>query len=144
MLARTTKPVTVLLAALAVVAVNHVAAQATVAQHTARDATVPTDGSRAVSFQRWATITKIPGGYYYDAGQQDSTLVITRVSGGVRFHDTHTDVIRSKPDSCRKKNADRGVADTAVEGVPPGIRQAEELEATRGAPMRPPCRCPSG
>jgi RTX calcium-binding nonapeptide repeat (4 copies) len=109
LLARTTKPVTVLLAALAVVAVNHVAAQATMAQHTGRDATVATSADRAARFERWATITKIPGGYYYDAGQQNSNLLITSVSGGVRFHDTRTDVVRSKPDSCRKKHSARGI-----------------------------------
>ena len=47
-------------------------------------------------------------GYYYDAGQQDTKLVITKVPGGVRYADAHTDVIRSKPDSCRKKPARNG------------------------------------
>ena len=109
MIARTKKPITVLLAALAVVAVNQVPASATASQQSGRDATVTADGTRAARFERWATITKIPGGYYYDAGQQDTNLVITRVNGGVRFADSRTDVVRSKPDSCRKKQADRGV-----------------------------------
>jgi len=56
-------------------------------------------------FERWATISKTSKGYYYDAGQQDTHLVITRVEGGVRLADTHTDVLRSKPDACRKKRA---------------------------------------
>ena len=59
-------------------------------------------------FERWATISKMKNGYYYDAGQQDTKLVITKVPGGVRYADAHTDVIRSKPDSCQSKPARAG------------------------------------
>jgi len=71
-------------------------------------ATATADAQTLARFERWATITRIKNGYYYDAGQQDTSLVVTRVSGGVRFADTRTDVIRSKPDSCRKKPAKAG------------------------------------
>ena len=56
-------------------------------------------------FERWATLSRTSRGYYYDAGQQHTRLVITRVKGGVRFADTRTDVVRSKPDVCRSKRA---------------------------------------
>jgi hypothetical protein len=36
-------------------------------------------------FERWATLQKTSYGYYYDAGQQNTHLTITRVSGGVRY-----------------------------------------------------------
>jgi hypothetical protein len=60
-------------------------------------------------FERWATITKIPLGYYYDAGQQNTHLVVTEVKGGLRYADRHTDVLRSKPDSCHRKPAKVGL-----------------------------------
>jgi len=73
------------------------------------DTVTVTAAERSVArFERWATITRIKNGYYYDAGQQDTQLTVTRVAGGVRFADTRTDVIRSKPDSCRKKPAQVG------------------------------------
>lgn len=63
----------------------------------------------AARYERWATISKTKKGYYYDAGQQDSHLVLTRVNGGVRYADTHTDVLRSKPNACHKKRARVGI-----------------------------------
>lgn len=60
-------------------------------------------------FERWATITKIPDGYYYDAGQQNTHLVVTEVKGGLRYHDSRTDVLRGKPDACDRKRAKVGL-----------------------------------
>ena len=65
-------------------------------------------GQAHAKFERWATITKTSYGYYYDAGQQDTHLVLSLVNGRVRFADTHTDVIRSKPNGCNKKRARAG------------------------------------
>jgi hypothetical protein len=60
-------------------------------------------------FERWAAITRIKNGYYYDAGQQNTHLVVTRVKGGLRYTDRHTDVLRAKPKSCDRKRADKGL-----------------------------------
>ena len=54
-------------------------------------------------------MTKTSYGYYYDAGQQNTHLVITRVAGGLRFTDNHTDVLRSRPDACRRLRAQVGL-----------------------------------
>lgn len=105
MLLRTTRPAVVLLAAIGVAA-GLVGAVASPAQ-AVRDAAG--DGDRLARFERWATITKIRNGYYYDAGQQDSRLVVTRVPGGLRYVDRHTDVLRSKPRSCDRKRAKVGL-----------------------------------
>jgi hypothetical protein len=67
------------------------------------------DRVQAQRFERWATITKVPLGYYYDAGQQHTHLVVTEVKGGLRYTDRHTDVLRSKPDSCDRKRAKVGL-----------------------------------
>jgi serralysin len=67
------------------------------------------DSRRPLKFERWATMAKTSYGYYYDAGQQDTHLVITRVKGGVRFADTHTDVLRSKAKACDRKPARVGI-----------------------------------
>ncbi|MFL6179424.1 MAG: calcium-binding protein [Actinomycetes bacterium] len=64
---------------------------------------------RVQRFERWATITRIPNGYYYDAGQQDTHLVVTPVKHGLRYTDRHTDVLRTKPDSCDRKPAKVGL-----------------------------------
>lgn len=79
----------------------------------------------AAKYERWATITTISGGYYYDAGQQDTHLVITRVQGGVRFADTHTDVLRSKPDACRREPAQTGIV--VVCRVPASVDAAHPM-----------------
>ena len=63
-------------------------------------------------FERWATITRIPLGYYYDAGEQNTHLVVTEVKGGLRYHDRRTDVLRAKkkmPESCDRKRAKVGL-----------------------------------
>lgn len=88
-------------------AAPHAPAEASTAA--ASTAAASTAASGPATFERWATISKTSKGYYYDAGQQDTHLVITRVEGGVRFADTHTDVLRSKPDVCRNKPAGVGI-----------------------------------
>src|SRR5436190_5404889 len=67
------------------------------------------DGPSRARFERWATITKTQNGYYYDAGQQNTSLVISRGSVGVRLADTHTDFVRSLPQACKKQRANRGI-----------------------------------
>ncbi|HEX5016736.1 MAG TPA: calcium-binding protein [Actinomycetes bacterium] len=59
--------------------------------------------------EHWATITRTPEGYYYDAGQQNTHLVVTEVKRGLRFADRNTNVLRHKPDSCNRKKAKVGL-----------------------------------
>ena len=59
--------------------------------------------------ERWATITRIKNGYYYDAGTQHTRLTVTKVDRGLRYFDRRTDVLRQKPDSCDRKRSDRGL-----------------------------------
>ncbi len=80
----------------------------------------------AQRFERWATITRIPLGYYYDAGQQNTHLVVTEVKGGLRYADRRTDVLRRKPDSCDRKPSKVGLV--VVCRVPNDV--------TAGNPMR--------
>ena len=80
-------------------------------------------------FERWATITRISLGYYYDAGQQNTKLTITEVKGGLRYADRRTDVLRQKkkmPDSCDRKPSKVGLV--VVCRVPNDV--------TAGNPMR--------
>jgi Ca2+-binding RTX toxin-like protein len=77
-------------------------------------------------FEHWATLSRIPGGYYYDAGQQNTHLVVTRVKGGLRYADRHTDVLRSKPDSCHRKHAKVGLV--VVCHVPSGVTASSPLQ----------------
>jgi hypothetical protein len=90
-----------------------------------------TDGGSPAKVQRfhyehWATITRIPEGYYYDAGQQDTHLVVTLVKGGLRYADRHTDVLRSKPDSCHRKHAKVGLV--VICHVPAGVTASSPLQ----------------
>lgn len=64
---------------------------------------------QARRFERWATITKSSLGYYYDAGQQNTRLVVTEVKGGLRYADRRTDVLRKKPDACHRRSAKVGI-----------------------------------
>ncbi len=88
---------------------TQVPAQAAAPRERDQVAAAATDGIVSARFERWATITKTDNGYYYDAGQQNTHLVITRVDGGVRLADRRTDVLRSKPDACNKKQARVGI-----------------------------------
>jgi len=57
-----------------------------------------------------AMITRTQHGYLFRAGQQDSRLEITRVDGGLRFHDMGTKEFKSLPDACRRQQVQVGVA----------------------------------
>jgi hypothetical protein len=72
-----------------------------------------------------AMITRTKHGYLYRAGQQDSHLVITRVDGGLRFHDSRTKRFKSLPDACRRQQVQAGVA--AVCNVPSGIKLSNPM-----------------
>lgn len=61
------------------------------------------------TFEHWATITRLKHGYYYDAGQQNTHLVVTEAKGGLLYTDRHTDVLRGKPDSCDRRHAKVGL-----------------------------------
>lgn len=123
MFQRLTLPVATLLATAALVPGTVAAAHATTApQHS------ETGVASVARFEpeHWAAITRLPkggispnGGYYYDAGQQNTHLVVTLVNGRLRFTDTHTNVLRAKPDGCDRKRADRGLVVTCR--VPRGV-----------------------
>ena len=66
-----------------------------------------------------AVIDRTELGYVYRAGSQNNHLVVTRVSGGLRFADTGTPKFKSLASDCRKVRAVKGVA--AVCRVPAGI-----------------------
>jgi hypothetical protein len=51
-------------------------------------------------------------GYRFRAGQQDSHLVITPVSGGLLFHDSGSREWKSIPGDCKRVSVTRGVAAT--------------------------------
>lgn len=117
LLGRFPRPLTALLICVALAdAAAAVSAQATAPSTSAEVSGAAIAPLGPAKFERWATISETIEGYYYDAGQQDSHLVITRVSGGVRFADTNTDVLRSKPDACREEVAPVGIV--VVCGVP--------------------------
>lgn len=80
-----------------------------VARQSPVEVSATTTDRAAAKFERWATLTKTSYGYYYDAGQQNTHLTLTRVKGGVRYADRHTDVLRSKPRACHKKKARVGI-----------------------------------
>lgn len=113
MLERYLRPLAALVAGTAVAAAATIQAPAqaaVLAVSAGASTTAPaTTTSGRATFERWATLSKTSKGYYYDAGQQDTHLVLTRVQGGVRLADTHTDVLRSKPDACHRKRARVGI-----------------------------------
>lgn len=68
----------------------------------------PTD--RAVT-KRWIQVSKVDGGYRYQASLHDNRLTITRDGGRVRLADTTARVIRGDlPRGCRRAHADTGRA----------------------------------
>jgi serralysin len=95
--------------ATAVAATIQVPAQAAAPTVPAKASNAASAATGSVPFERWATLSKTSVGYYYDAGQQDTHLVMTRVAGGVLFADTHTDVLRAKANACRKLPAHVGI-----------------------------------
>lgn len=111
MFSRSPLPLTAVIAALAIVTAaigSQLPAQASSPGAAAATTASALAGPRTPHFERWATISRTSKGYYYDAGQQHTRLVVTEVRGGVRFADTRTDVLRSKPDSCDRKRAKVG------------------------------------
>ena len=113
--ARVRRPVTVLLA-IVVVTTSGALVSGSAGAMQPSDASVAPDVSAstvvAQRFERWATIVRIPLGYYYDAGQQNTHLVVTEVKGGLRYADRRTDVLRAKkkmPDSCDRKPSKVGL-----------------------------------
>jgi serralysin len=141
MLSRARHPVTLLLAVIVVatsgvwlasaagaVAPSGAPAVATSESSTVEAQQVEAHEVEAQRFERWATITRIPLGYYYDAGQQNTHLVVSEVKGGLRYSDRHTDVLRSKrhmPDSCDRKPSKVGLV--VVCGVPNDVRARNPL-----------------
>jgi serralysin len=74
---------------------------------------VPTAQADFVPLKNAAMIQKLKHGYRWTSGQQSGHLTITRVSGGIKFRETHgTREIRRLPSSCHRVGAGRGV--TAV------------------------------
>lgn len=72
-----------------------------------------------------ARILRGKHGYVYEAGRQDTRLVLRRVAGGIRFADTRTARLTELPRGCRERNVRVGVA--AVCRVPAGVTVARPL-----------------
>jgi hypothetical protein len=68
------------------------------------------DGGEPIPLKNAAMITKTGVGYRYQAGQQDSHLVVTQVGRRVRFVDTGTAELRRIPGSCRRERVRVGIA----------------------------------
>ena len=74
-------------------------------------AVVPTTQGAVVPLKNAAMIQKLSHGYRWTSGQQDGHLTVSRVSGGVKFRETHgTREIRSLPSSCHRVKVSSGVA----------------------------------
>ena len=78
-----------------------------------------------IPLKNQAMITKAKGGYLFRAGQQDSHLVITRVTGGVRFADSGTARWKSLPASCHRQSVRTGIA--AVCHVPGTVSRSHPM-----------------
>ncbi len=121
MLVRTLRRTLVLLAGTALVAGTVGAPLAAQAVGPTRPYTKILNGQyKLIPLKDAAMITRTRYGYLYRAGQQDSRLVITRVDGGLRFHDSGTKRWKSVPDACRRHQVRVGVA--AVCRVPSAVR----------------------
>lgn len=72
-----------------------------------------------------AIIENIHNGYRYQAGQQNSHLVVRRVKGGLLFADKGTAELRSLPGRCDRRHAKKGIA--AVCRVPRGTSSRHPL-----------------
>ena len=74
-------------------------------------ATLPTLSSTAgvIPLKNAAMIDKKGGGYLYRAGQQNSHLTVSRVSGGLKFVDTGTRELRRIPSSCHRISVSGGI-----------------------------------
>lgn len=78
-----------------------------------------------VPLKNAARILRSEHGYVYEAGKQDSHLVMRRVKGGVRFADTGTARFTQLPRACRERNVRVGVA--AVCRIPAGVSVSRPL-----------------
>ena len=78
-----------------------------------------------IPLKNQAMITKAKGGYLFRAGQQDSHLVITRVTGGVRFADSGTARWKSLPAACHRQQVRTGIA--AVCNVPGTVSRSHPM-----------------
>ena len=72
-----------------------------------------------------AMITRTDSGYLFRAGQQDSHLVLSRVTGGVRFADSGTARWKSLPAACHRQRVSRGVS--AVCRVPSKVSASHPM-----------------
>lgn len=72
-----------------------------------------------------ARLTRTKHGYRYQAGKQDSHLVVTRVKAGLRFRDTGTQKWKGLSGRCHARRAHPGIA--AVCRLPAGISQRNPL-----------------
>ena len=68
------------------------------------------EGGPVMPLKNAAMITKTDVGYRYQAGQQNSHLVVTQVGRRVRFADTGTSELRRLPAACRGEKVAVGVA----------------------------------
>jgi serralysin len=126
---RPSKPSTVALlttAVLAAMPLTSTAAEAAVVYGPAAPYTTILKGQFTfVSLPDSALIDKTDYGYVYKAGKQDSHLVVTRVDGGLRFHDTGTHKFKSLPGSCTRDSVAEGVA--AVCAVPDTVSSGSPM-----------------
>jgi Ca2+-binding RTX toxin-like protein len=83
------------------------------------------DGGYVVPLKNAAQIVKTNVGYRYQAGQQDSHLVITQVGNKVRFADTGTRELRKFPRSCTEKAAATGIV--AECKIPKKFRSGQDM-----------------
>ena len=74
------------------------------------------------------------GGYYYDAGQQNTHLTITQVGRKVKFHDSTTNVLRGKPKACDRQHSRSGLV--VVCRVPRASARGTRLRAQGLHPAR--------
>ena len=85
-----------------------------------------TDHADRAATRHWIQISKVDGGYRYQASLHDNRLTVTRVGDRVRLADTTARVIRGDlPRGCRRAHADRGRAVSCR--VPDGTSAAAPL-----------------
>lgn len=72
-----------------------------------------------------ARITRTEYGYRYISGKHNNHLTMTQVTGGLRFHDTHTTTLKPLPSSCNRQKVRVGIA--AVCRIPASVSLAKPL-----------------
>ncbi len=83
------------------------------------------DGNGVIPLKNQAMITRTEHGYLYRSGQQDGHLVVTHVTGGLRFVDTGTARFKSLAVACKPRQVRIGVA--AVCTMPVGVSASQPL-----------------